>query len=78
MAGGRDFIPHVMSSSYCDEDVKRVRRALRIWHDARGGADTIVRRYLATRGGPLTCAFTRDVHNLKMTRAISVRHCQQW
>jgi putative DNA primase/helicase len=50
IAGRRDFTPYTMSSTCRDNDAKRVRRALRIWNDAIGGADTIVRRYLATRG----------------------------
>jgi putative DNA primase/helicase len=50
MAGGRDFTPRFVSSSYRVDDAKRARRALNIWHDASDGANTIVRRYLATRG----------------------------
>ena len=46
--GCADYAPHIISASRAD-DASRIARALGIWHEARDGADTIARRYLANR-----------------------------
>lgn len=48
--GGADYAPRPISASRRDDDVSRTDRALSIWRGARHGADTIARRYLASRG----------------------------
>jgi putative DNA primase/helicase len=50
MAEGREFTARIISSTCRTDDAKRIRRALNIGQQAKDGADTIVRRYLATRG----------------------------
>jgi putative DNA primase/helicase len=51
LLGGRaDYLPRVASAPRRNDDASRTARALRIWRDSRNGADTIARRYLASRG----------------------------
>jgi putative DNA primase/helicase len=50
IAGRANFAPRVTSASGQDDESSRSQRALTIWRGARDGADTIVRRYLASRG----------------------------
>jgi putative DNA primase/helicase len=42
--------PQTISARRHDDDTGRTARALNIWRDARSGADTIVARYLESRG----------------------------
>jgi putative DNA primase/helicase len=50
ISGRAKFVPRTMPTSCKSDDASRTRRALRTWGGASDGADTIVRRYLATRG----------------------------
>lgn len=45
-----DYAPQIISARRHRDDTGRTARALAIWRDSRPGADTIVARYLASRG----------------------------
>jgi putative DNA primase/helicase len=48
--GRADYPPQIISAPRGHDDASRTVRALNIWRSARDGADTMVRRYLASRG----------------------------
>jgi putative DNA primase/helicase len=50
LSGRADYAPRIFSAPRHGDDAPRIARALAIWHGASNGADTIVSRYLASRG----------------------------
>jgi putative DNA primase/helicase len=48
--GRSDYVSRIISSPRVRDDASRTTRALKIWSGATDGADTIARRYLASRG----------------------------
>jgi putative DNA primase/helicase len=50
LSGRADYPPNIISAPRRDHHASRIARALAIWRGARDGADTIARRYLASRG----------------------------
>ena len=50
LPGGADYSPQIASVSLGHDDRSRTAHALKIWHESRIGAGTIVARYLASRG----------------------------
>jgi hypothetical protein len=48
--GRADYAPRIVSAPRGHDDASRTARAFNTWRSAGDGADTIVRRYLASRG----------------------------
>jgi hypothetical protein len=64
-------------------DADRITRALAIWSEAREGRDTIVSRYLASRGialdqWPASLRFHPRCRDRATTRAITSHPFQRW
>jgi len=50
LKGRTDYAPRIISTPDAHDNKSRTARALDIWRSANDGADTIARRYLASRG----------------------------
>jgi hypothetical protein len=50
LEGSTDYAPRIISTPRATDNKSRTGRALGIWRRANDGADTIARRYLASRG----------------------------